>query len=87
MPEKMAVLLDVTAREVIAMLAAYSQRPNLELVRALRAKLAFALNSARLIGVLHGSSAVSTKSPAISEAETGGWDGTDADTVPNHHQG
>lgn len=82
MPDRMGVLLDATLREAVAMLAAYGQRPTLELTRALRAKFAVALNAARLVGVLHAQSPT-YRSPALPEAETGGW-ADDADTIPSH---
>jgi hypothetical protein len=83
MADKMPALLDATARQIIALLASYSQRPDLPLVRALRATLAQALNAARLVGVLHANSKV-VRSPALPESEsTGGWD-DEAETLPSH---
>lgn len=81
MPDRMPVLLDATVRQLTALLAAYGQRPSIELVRALRAKLAIALNSARMVGLLHRHAPMrSTPLPA----DGGGWVGEDEDTQPTH---
>lgn len=84
MADKMLVLLDSLSRDLCATLAAYGQRPDLNLVRALRAKLAVSLNTARLHGMLHANDPRAYASPALPESEALGASTESADTQPMH---